>query len=116
MRMLRSASLAVLTFLFVSDGDRHLVGAACGTVIACADRTGGEARDLAGADCATLARMRGAIHAEHGYCLKTSAWRATFSGPTCRYTKLAAVPLSGDASARVAAIRRAERARGCGGA
>jgi hypothetical protein len=116
MRMLRAASLAVLTLLFVGDGDPHRAGASCNKVRSCSGQDSHGEQGLAGMSCAALARMRAAIDAENGHCGRRGAWRATLSGGNCRSAEAAAMPSRREGQDKAHAIRRAEQAKGCGGA
>lgn len=108
----RTAMLAFSTVLLLGgwvSGAR----AACYEIIGCTNGDLYRERDLLRMSCQILGDVRNSIYAEKGYCFRKPGYRRMFGKPDCRYTSAAAVPLSRIERANVAAIRRAERSKGC---
>ena len=63
--------------------------------------------------CDELWGERNAIYKAAGYCFQTPRAIRAFGNAGCQYDDVAAVPLSARNRARIADIRRAERANGC---
>jgi hypothetical protein len=63
--------------------------------------------------CQELYAQRNAIFKGAGYCFGTPRGIRHFGNAGCQYDRQADVPLSDSDRNRIAAIRRAERARGC---
>jgi hypothetical protein len=63
--------------------------------------------------CEQLYAQRNAIFKGAGYCFGTPRGIRHFGNAGCQYDRQADVPLSDNDRNRIAAIRRAERARGC---
>lgn len=63
--------------------------------------------------CDELWAERNSIYKDRGYCFKTERAKAHFGNEGCRHDDEDAVPLSERDRARIADIRRKERAQDC---
>ncbi|WP_439572185.1 YARHG domain-containing protein [Phreatobacter sp.] len=71
------------------------------------------AQDFSSWSCRDLWTERNQIYKDAGYCFQTRRAIATFGNAGCAYDRQADVPLSGQQRRIIAAIRSAERWRGC---
>jgi YARHG domain len=108
----RSALLAFSALLLLGGGAPS-ARAACYEIIGCTAGDLYRERDLVRMSCQILGDVRNSIYAEKGYCFRKPGYRRMFGKPDCRYTSAGSVPLNRIERANVAAIRRAERGKGC---
>jgi hypothetical protein len=87
-----------------------LTGAAMVLALGC---TGALAQDFGSWSCRDLWLERNQIFKDAGYCFQTRRAIATFGNAGCVYDRQADVPLSAHQRRIIAAIRNAERWRGC---
>lgn len=106
--------LLALAATIVQSGSPTASRAACYEDVGCTDSDRYSWRELRSlASCQVLWEMRNGIFHENGYCFEGDRALDLFGNAGCRYRRMTQLPLNSAEKHNIAAIQRAERAKGC---